>query len=114
MLNIKSIRSFSILQRKRAAHLGQSLEGHKRNIQFPLNLGYNDHYKFLVNSHLPLKDKIKLLFMRRSYNNVFKNKYKSLLQAIYDTKYYQLEQILEPGLLNKLASDVYQLVKIEK
>lgn len=106
--------NFSILQRKRAPHLGQSLEDSKRNINFPLNLGYNDHYKFLVNSHMPLNDKIKLLFMRRSYNNVFKNKYKNLLQAIYETKYYQLEQMLEPGLLKKLAADIYQLVKIEK
>ncbi|CAI2363997.1 unnamed protein product [Moneuplotes crassus] len=108
-----SRRAFGIVDKKESPHLGQSLEPGKRNIDFPLNLGYNDHYKILSGGKLSLWSRLKFLIFKNSYNNQFRNKYNDLLSSIYLTQYHSLEQIMAANLLKKLAADIYEKIKIQ-
>ena len=54
-----------------------------------------------------------MLFFKRSYQSLFANKYKFLINAIRDMDYETLEQIWSPALLDKIASEVYRLSQIE-
>ena len=83
-------------------------------VNFWLNIGYNDHYKKCVNPRIGFWNSLKFLIFRGSYQSIFKNKYNSLLSAIEEMRYDQLEELWEQRLLKKLASDIYSLTNIEK
>jgi len=54
-----------------------------------------------------------MLFFKRSYQSLFANKYKNLLKGIEDMDYDLLEQTCQKSLLSRLASEIYQINKIE-
>jgi hypothetical protein len=98
---------FSSIFRKKGPHLVHSHPN--KNLDFFLNLGYNDHYKPLHNSSIGLWDRFKFFVFKGSYKSIFKKKYNLLLEAVDSMNYDQLEKELEEGLLKRVAADVYQI-----
>ena len=88
-----SVRFFSAVEKRSGPHISQSLEEEKRNLDFSLNLGHNDYYKEIGGGKMSLWSRLKFMVVKKSYKNIFRNKYQTLLKAIEEMKYYQLEQL---------------------
>jgi hypothetical protein len=86
------------------------LEVQQRNLDFPLNLGFNDHFKYHSQA-LSLGSTLWLALRRRAITRTFLTHYGDLLQAIAQDNYEALEQLCEPTLLEELAAKVYEYEK---
>jgi hypothetical protein len=70
-----------------------------KNIDFPLNLGYNDHYTHHAQYRGSLAQRLSLKYRRTSLELQFKRHYLDLLQAICNQSYDSLQVLCENELL---------------
>jgi len=62
----------------------------QRNLDFPLNLGYNEHFKYHAQI-MTLASSLRLAVRRRALERTFRAKYEDLLKAISQDNYESLE-----------------------
>ena len=64
-------------------------------IDFPLNIGYNNYFENYCNQYLGSTGKLRRAFRRRQLNPLFLLHYHDLLRAICNHRYEKLEMLCE-------------------
>ena len=65
------------------------------DIDFPLNLGYNNYFEDYCNQYLGSSGKLRRAFRRRQLDPLFLLHYHDLLKAICNHRYEKLEMLCE-------------------
>ena len=85
----------------------------KRNIDFPLNTGYNlqEYYETISNQIYTNRSKLQLILRRSLLQKQFQTQYRDLLQAIKNNNYEAIESICEENLTLEIAAKMYEFQK---
>ena len=83
---------------------------HQRNVDFPLNLGFNEHeyYKQIKNQIYTLGSRATLFFRSQFLSKQFAAQYLDLLKAIKNQNYDAIEALCEEKLTTEIGAKMYE------
>lgn len=82
-------------------------------LEFPLNVGYNDHYQF-YSQRMAYRSRLKLFIKKKPMQAQFLARYQDLLKAIKNQNYDTLDLLCEERLTKVIAAKVYELGHLQK